>query len=302
MGPRQKRKYDGRYKRGKCWYCTYTFLDYSLVSEVTSSKLSEYKARRLDGGLKYGRKKAAVSESTVKKELSYLRQVFSTAIEMWSDDWNGYFKTHRDNPVTIVLKGMKDVDRSRTISPEEAVALKKKLPAWLKPLVIIASQTGFRRGNIVNLELNEVLFDRNVISIPGTKITKMKNGNPAVKKMTTLARATLDAAISKRTGTTNFVFVDEEGNPYPENRVSVAFARACKAAGIKDLRFHDLKHDFGTLLAENDVDSIKRKNLLDHSDPRMSGKYTHWSPSMLNAIDAIEGKGLGTILAQEGDN
>ena len=120
--------------------------------------------------------------------------------------------------------------------------------------------------------------------------------------MTKLARATVEAAISRRTGSANFVFVDEQGHPYDENTVSVAFGRACKAAGIKDLRFHDLKHDFGTLLAENDVDSFKRQNLLDHSDPRMTGKYMHWQPSMLNAIDAIEGKGVGTILAQEGEN
>jgi len=32
----------------------------------------------------------------------------------------------------------------------------------------------------------------------------------------------------------------------------------------------------------------------------MSQRYTHWTPSMLDAIDAIEGKGIGTILAQEG--
>ncbi|HTZ17285.1 MAG TPA: hypothetical protein VMB78_02480 [Dissulfurispiraceae bacterium] len=84
--------------------------------------------------------------------------------------------------------------------------------------------------------------------------------------------------------------------------IAIQHARACNAAGTKDLRVHDLKHDFGTLLAKNDVDSFRRQNLLDNSDPGMSGKYAHWQPSMLNAIDAIEGKGVGTILAQEGEN
>jgi integrase len=146
--------------------------------------------------------------------------------------------------------------------------------------------------------MNEVILSRNVIVISAEK---MKSKKPSVKKMTKLARATIEAAISKRTGSTNFIFVDDKGEPYSENRVSVAFGRACKAAKIKDLRFHDLKHDFATLLAESDVESFKRQHLLDHSDPRMSGKYTHWSPSMLNAIVAIEGKGIGTILSQEGN-
>jgi len=227
-----------------------------------------------------------------------LRQVFNTAIDFWADNWNGYFKRNRLNPVKAVLKGMKDIERERSVSTDEALALKKDLPAWLKPFVVIASQTGFRLGTIVNLELNEVLFSRNVISVPAKK---MKSGKPAVKKMTKLARATIEAAIAMRAGSTHYVFTDENGRAYSPNRVSIAFKRACAAAGIKDLRFHDLKHDFGTLLAANNVGSWQRQHLLDHSDPRMSQKYTHWTPEMLDAIDAIEGKGLGTILSQEGD-
>ena len=211
---------------------------------------------------------------------------------------NGYFKVNTENPVKAVLKGMSDLERERSVSPEETLVLKKTLPAWLKPLVTVASQTGFRLGNIVELELNEVILSLNVINIPAGK---MKNKKPSVKKMTKLARTTLEAAISRRTGCTNYVFTDENGNPYKRNRVSVPFGRACSAARVKDLRFHDLKHDFGTLLAANNVDSIRRQYLLDHADPRMAGKYTHWSPSMLDAIDAIEGKGIGTILSQEGD-
>ena len=103
----------------------------------------------------------------------------------------------------------------------------------------------------------------------------------------------------RRMGSINFVFVDKHGLPYPKNRVSVAFA--CKAAGTKDLGFHDLKHDFGTLLAANNVRSFRRQYLLDHSDPRTSQKYCHWSPLMLDAIDVIEGKGIGTILSQTGN-
>ncbi len=273
----------------------------TLVSKVTTSKLATYKARRLDGTIRFGRKKKPVTEPTVKRELSFLRQVFSKATELWTDedDWDGYFKIHQQNPVKAVIKGMEDVERERTVSPEEAKELKKHLPAWLKPLVIVASQTGHRLGIIANLELNEVIFSRNVIVIPAKK---MKSKRPSVKKMTKLVRAIIEAAISGKTGSTNYIFVDENGEPYSENRVSVAFGRACKAAGIKDLRFHDLKHDFGTLLAENDVEGFKRQQLLDHLDSRMSQKYTHWQPSMLNAIDVIEGKGLGTILAQPDEN
>ena len=245
----------------------YSYFESDLVSKVTTSKLSDYKDDRLDGKLKYGNKKAAVSESTVKKELSFLRGVFNAAMELWADDWNGYFKLNKINPVKAVLKGMKDVERERCISPEEAIKLRKTLPSWLKPIVIFASQTGHRLGVIVHLELDEVILSQNRISVPAKK---MKSKKPSVKKMTKLARATIETAIAKRTGLTNYVFVDEHGKPYSENRVSVAFGRACDAGGVKDLRFHDLKHDFGTLLAENDVEGYKRQQLLDHCVPPVS--------------------------------
>jgi hypothetical protein len=108
----------------------------TLVSKVTASKLSTYKARRLDGTIRFGKKKRAVSESTVKRELSFLRGVFYTAIEMWNDDddWDKYFRINTQKPVTAVLKGMSDTEREKTVFPEEALALKKTLPACLSLL------------------------------------------------------------------------------------------------------------------------------------------------------------------------
>ncbi len=275
-----------------------TFWGECPVSAVTKSMLSTYKSRRLLGKIVHGRGKGRVAgASTVKRELSFLRAVLNYAIDEWDDDWEGYFRDYT-NPVGKVIKRLEDEERNRTITPEEARELNKTIPSWLKPMVIMASQTGYRRANIVLLELSEVLFDRNVISIPAKK---MKKKNPSVKKMTKLVRETLKTAIENRTGSTNYVFTNESGEPYSPQEVTIAFSRACKAAGIKDLRFHDLKRDFGTLLAENDVEGFKRQQYLDHLDPRMTQKYTSWQPSMLDAIDTIEGKGIGPILAQPPD-
>jgi hypothetical protein len=83
-----------------------------LISEVSSSRISSYKAKRLTGELKFGKGKGKrAGESTVKKELSFLRQVFNKAIDEW--------EIMEFNPVKRVIKGLKDVKRVRYVLPED---------------------------------------------------------------------------------------------------------------------------------------------------------------------------------------
>ena len=52
-----------------------------------------------------------------------------------------------------------------------------------------------------------------------------------------------------------------------------AFATACRKAGIKDLRIHDLRHTFGTMLNARGVDLPTISSLLGHSSITMTSRY-----------------------------
>lgn len=65
----------------------------------------------------------------------------------------------------------------------------------------------------------------------------------------------------------------ETGKPYVD--IKKAFRGACRRAGIKDLRFHDLRHTFASRLIEKGVDIIKVKELLGHSTVKVTERYTH---------------------------
>ena len=272
------------------------FLGDCPLSDVTTSLLSSYKAKRLTGEILYRKRKAG--QSTVKKELAFLRTVFNKAIDEWDEDWGGYFKEHPLNPVRKVIKGLKDNKRVRYVMPDEAEKLNLKLPAWLKPIVIVGCQTGLRAGNIVGLTLSQVDFAANRINIQSDE---MKNDSPMTIKMTNAVRDTLLKVIKSRKIISPYVFTDEKGNPYSTNAVSMAFKRACERAKVKDLHFHDLRHDFATLLISNNVDLYRVQHLMGHKDTRMTQRYAHLLPDNYNAIDAIEGKGFVTILSQSGE-
>ena len=65
----------------------------------------------------------------------------------------------------------------------------------------------------------------------------------------------------------------------------MAFQRACKATGISDFRFHDLRHTAASWLRMKGADIHTVAQLLGHKDLRMAARYQHLSPSFL--ADAV---------------
>ena len=58
---------------------------------------------------------------------------------------------------------------------------------------------------------------------------------------------------------------------------ATAWRSAVKRAGIKDFRFHDSRHCFGSWLAMNDVAEKDRMELMGHKTAGMSARYAHLS-------------------------
>jgi len=71
----------------------------------------------------------------------------------------------------------------------------------------------------------------------------------------------------------------------PIASISKAFNNACIRAGIKNLRFHDLRHTFATRLVLAGVDLATVSKLLGHSSIQMTMRYAHPTPEALkNAV------------------
>jgi integrase len=69
----------------------------------------------------------------------------------------------------------------------------------------------------------------------------------------------------------------------------VAFYIVMRKAGIKDFRFHDLRHTFATRLAQAGVDLYKISKLLGHKDIKMTQRYAHHCPdSLRDGVEILE--------------
>lgn len=64
--------------------------------------------------------------------------------------------------------------------------------------------------------------------------------------------------------------------------------KICQKVGLPDLRFHDLRKTFGSILAQNGISTAVTQKLLEHSSPDLTNKvYTNVDPVLRHAVDKI---------------
>ena len=69
----------------------------------------------------------------------------------------------------------------------------------------------------------------------------------------------------------------------PDN-VTKSFLKACRAADITGLRFHDLRHEAISRFFEEGLSVAQVASISGHSDYRMLARYVHLSPTDFEAV------------------
>ncbi len=64
--------------------------------------------------------------------------------------------------------------------------------------------------------------------------------------------------------------------------------KICKKAGLFDLKFHDLRKTFGSILAQNGISTAVTQRLLEHSSPNLTNKvYTKVDSILRQPVDLL---------------
>lgn len=85
------------------------------------------------------------------------------------------------------------------------------------------------------------------------------------------------------TGDTDFVFVDWKGKHQYHVAVRSRFYAALQRAELRRIRFHDLRHTFGTTMAAAGKDLVTIQNWLGHAHISTTMRYAHFRPSRQGA-------------------
>jgi integrase len=132
---------------------------------------------------------------------------------------------------------------------------------WVRPVVEFAIETAMRRGELLSLRWCDVDLARRV-----AKLQQTKNGGPRDVPLSPYAVKVLKSLPRSICGR---VF------PLSANALKKCWVRACKRAAINDLRFHDLRHEATSRLAEKLPNLVELSAVTGHKDLRMLARYYH---------------------------
>ncbi|WP_397450846.1 tyrosine-type recombinase/integrase [Pseudomonas sp. NA-150] len=242
--------------------------------------------------------RAGRAPSTANRNITRLRGVLSRAVEWGMLDIHPLVKVRR-------LK-VDDRSRIRYLSTDEETALRKAMDArsgeiragrdsankWrlerqkepmvdlgavrftdhLEPLVLLSINTGVRRGEAFNLTWPDVDLKNKLITVEGDT---SKSGQTRHIPLNREALDTLTKWKEQGDGV-GFVFPGRDGNRL--DNVKKSWAGALQLAKVDRFRWHDLRHTFASKLVMAGVPLNTVRDLLGHSDIKMTLRYAHLAP------------------------
>jgi integrase len=215
-----------------------------FLSTLKSSDFAAYRDERLH----------EVSGTSVNKELNLVSLAIDTARREWD--------IHVDNPVKLIRRPKNNRPRERRVEADE---LKKLLgatnSAMLSAIITLAQETAMRRGEIANLRWEHVKLAERTLHIPQTK-----TDSPRTVPLSSRAAECLRKLPRRIDG---YVF------GMRADSITQAFERACERAAIRDLRFHDLRHEATSRLFELGLNPMQVSAITGHRTLEMLKRYTH---------------------------
>lgn len=207
---------------------------------------------------------AQVAPATINRLLAMLRRVANLA-ERWG--WT-------DQPIGRRIE-LVPGERAREVyvTPAHVRALARAAEPLTRDIILFAALTGLRRSEILRLTPADVRGDVLIVS------NRSKSGKPRIVPMppeaARIARKRLPFGI---------------GVPLLTKRFNAARA----AAGLPALRFHDLRHAFGTWLAETGADGPTIRDVMGHSSLTVTSRYLQTATeSARRAVERLPRLGSG---------
>jgi len=172
------------------------------------------------------------------------------------------------------------------------------------PLFLCAVRTGMRLGELLGLQWGDIDFHGRFIDVRRNRVagrtTTPKNGKTRRIDMSAQLTETFRALLTARKAEAlrrgwkevpEWVFCNEEGGPLDgDNLRHRVFYRVLAKAGLRRVRFHDLRHTFASLLIQNGESLAYVKDQLGHSSIQVTVDiYGHLIPGANRAaVDRLD--------------
>lgn len=261
-----------------------------LVVGMPSVIASAFAARKVASNPKWSeaRAKQAIARikpgpRTINKSLTILTMIFNYAAR---HRWVDY------NPAEHVEKIRDQSNRrmlphdTNILAPKEVRTLVDASDGVFKLVIQAAIFTGMRQGELLGLQWGDVdwksrqLHVRRAWKDGAFSELKTSNSRRKVDVPDFLIAELKKWRLECPKGPDELVFPNGAGNAESHaNLLQRGFYPALRRAGLRKIRFHDLRHTFASLLLANGEDIVRVSRLLGHASPNITlNVYSHMLP------------------------
>ncbi len=263
--------------------------DVARFSEAMKEYEKAAKERR-----KIERPKLLVTRSiaTVNRELALLRRMFSIAQR---EGWIGNNPFAMGEPLISIADEKK---RERILTRDEETRLLEACNdprrVHLRPILICALDTGMRQGEILSLRWHDLDLTEGNILVAAFNTKTMRARRISVTMRLARELEALAAKAPKRPDDRVFGISDN---------VKRSFDAVRRAAGIEDLRFHDLRHTAATRLVSAHIPLSEVGRVLGHTQANTTYRYVNANVETARraaaALDAFNSEPVATEQAPD---
>ena len=257
------------------------------LSEITARKVEQWRNQKV---------KAQMGKATVNHYVNSLKGAMSRAVE-WDlipshdlkkvktlkvestrlrylspDEEESLLSTlrERDERLKTARDQANEFRRVRNY-PTQPDLREQEYSDHLEPIVLLAMNTGMRRGEIFQLKWSNIDFYSKTLTV---EAGNTKSGKSRIIPLNDTAFHVLENW--KTISQSQYVFHGKDKEPLTD--IKKGFLKVLEEADIEEFRFHDLRHHFASKLVMRGVDLNTVRELLGHADIKMTLRYAHLAP------------------------
>jgi integrase len=244
----------------------------SRLHSIGQQMIEQYKRDKLDAELK---------PNTINIHLRTLHRVLSLAQE---------WKIIESAPRVTLLRVTEAKFDYLTFEEAEILPATAEMP-W-KAMIIVGLKTGLRRGELHGLHREDVDLDGGQLIVRRSALRRRlgptKTGKTRIVAFGRTAHEVLASHLASHRH--EVVFCNEDGGLLGESQSRYGLRRACKAAGLRPLGWHALRHTFASHLVMRGAPLKAVQELLGHADMKMTMRYAHLTPGAHRAaVELLDG-------------
>ena len=241
------------------------------LDKITTFRIEQYKAKKIKAGL---------ANQTINNHLTVLSSCLHAA-----EDWVNLEKLPKIKRLKV------PPSQFDFLSPEELKRLLAHTNGMWRELILMASKTGLRRGELRGLAWSDINWDNKTLTVRQSwcevkkgLVTPKSNKERHIPLTNELYEMLLQKKVSF-----GFVFSGQGGQRLNHGRLKRELEKACTRAGIRKITCHALRHTFASHLVMNGAPLKAVQDLMGHADIKTTMRYAHLTSSSLNAaIDLLE--------------